>query len=72
MKTANDWMSELLAEISRLKNKGKAYCYHPMVELSDEDAKELERSLRDPKLGYSVEFKKCAQCLTKYDITISW
>jgi len=72
MKTANDWMIELMAEISRLKNRNKTYCYHPMVELSDDDAKNLERMLRNPELKYTVEFRKCAQCLNKYDITIGW
>jgi hypothetical protein len=72
MKTANEWFIELMAEISRLKNRNKIYCYHPMVELSEADAKELERSLRDPEFGYTVEFRKCAQCLNKYDIVIGW
>ena len=72
MKTVSEWEIELLAEISRLKNKGKSYCYHPMVELSDADAKNLEQWLRNPELKYTVEFRKCAQCLNKYDITIGW
>lgn len=72
MKTTSDWIIELMAEISRLKNKGKSYCYHPNVELSEDVARELERALRNPEWNYTVEFRKCAQCLNKYDITIGW
>lgn len=73
MKSADEWYVEILAEIIRLKSREKKYCYYPNVDMTDSIAGELKRLLSNPDFNYTeVTFRKCAQCLNKYDITIGW
>jgi len=70
MKTAEQWVSEIQNYIVAQKQKGKFWIYYPSAEMKQQTYVLVEKHFAD--LGYITEFRVCASCLNKVDITIGW
>lgn len=70
MKTIDELILEIQRYIDIQKEKGIKWIYYPSLEITQETYVKLENHFKD--LGYITEFRKCASCLNKADITIGW
>lgn len=70
MKTASELIVEISSYIERLRLKEKHVAYYPSLEMTPYMASVVERYF--DSLGFLTEFRKCAQCLNKYDVTIEF
>ena len=69
MKSASEWITEIDFEITRLKLNGRHTFYQFSVDMTKDIAGEIERYFKDK---YDTEFRRCQQCVNKYDIIIQF
>ncbi len=69
MKNFDEWKVDIESYIERLKKRNKTDAYYPSAEMTQETAKQLESYFLS--VGYITSFKRCFQCVNRYDILIS-
>lgn len=70
MKSSDELIQEISDYIERQKAKEKRFAYYPSLEMTREIAGVVE--LHFKSLGYVTEFRRCAQCNNKYDVSLEW
>jgi recombinational DNA repair protein (RecF pathway) len=67
---SNGLIQEFSEYIERLKLKGKNIAYYPSLEMDHDTSTKVE--LHFQSLGYITNFRRCAQCNSKYDVILEW
>jgi hypothetical protein len=65
MKSSDELIQEITEYIERLKDRDKNIAYYPSLEMDSETANKVE--LHFQGIGYITNFRKCKQCVSKYD-----
>lgn len=69
MKTSEEWIEEIEAEIIRLDYKGIKTYYNILAEMTKDTANKIYTHFSET---YEAEVKRCNSCVNKYDIIITW